>query len=101
MPLPIRLLTLGLVLGLGACNSTPLSDAAGEGGLAAITGEGECGPGAWQGYVGQRVDALNTVDLPADARVLFPTTPATMDFRAERLNIEVDASDTITRVYCG
>jgi hypothetical protein len=41
------------------------------------------------------------VDMPADARVMFPTTPATMDLNAGRLNVAVDSSDTITRVYCG
>ena len=44
---------------------------------------------------------LNDVDLPEGARVLFPTTPATMDFREDRLNIEVDKADQIVRVYCG
>jgi hypothetical protein len=33
--------------------------------------------------------------------VLFPTTPATMDYNPKRLNVSVDASDTISRVYCG
>ena len=33
--------------------------------------------------------------------MLFPTTPATMDFNAERLNVSVDAADNISRVYCG
>ena len=98
MPPAIRVLSVGLVLGLGACTTNPLSDADGS---ASMAGEDACGPGGWQGYVGQRVDALNTVELPANARVLFPTTPATMDYRAERLNVAVDKADTITRVYCG
>jgi hypothetical protein len=33
--------------------------------------------------------------------VLFPTTPATMDFVEGRLNIAVDGSDTISKIYCG
>ena len=33
--------------------------------------------------------------------MLFPTTPATMDFREDRMNVTVDKADTITRVYCG
>ena len=33
--------------------------------------------------------------------MLFPTTPATMDIRPDRLNVEVDKADTIVRVYCG
>ena len=33
--------------------------------------------------------------------MLFPTTPATMDYNPERLNVDVDAGDSISRVYCG
>ena len=54
-----------------------------------------------QDWVGQRIDVLNDATLPEGARVLFPTTPATMDFREDRLNVAVDKADTITRVYCG
>jgi hypothetical protein len=101
MPSPVRAFGLGLAFALGACTGTPFDDQAKEGGMASVSGEGECGLAEWQPYVGQRIDALNTVDLPAEARVMFPTTPATMDFKAERLNIAVDGSDVITRVYCG
>jgi hypothetical protein len=44
---------------------------------------------------------LNDAELPAGTRVLFPTTPATMDLREDRMNVEVDKSDRITRVFCG
>jgi hypothetical protein len=99
---PISVVSAGLLFALAACsNFDPLDDAAAEGGLAAMPGEGECGLAEFQGYVGQSIAALNTVDMPADARVMFPTTPATMDFNAARLNVAVDSSDTITRVYCG
>jgi hypothetical protein len=90
---PIRI--LGLVLVLGACADTPVGE------RAALEGGAECGAADYESYVGQRVDALNTVDLPESARVMFPTTPATTDFQAGRLNIAVDGADTITRVYCG
>ena len=60
-----------------------------------------CGADERQDWVGQSVAALNDVDLPEGTRVLFPTTPATMDFNAERLNVAVDAADSISRVYCG
>jgi hypothetical protein len=87
-----HLLGLGLVLALGACAELQRT----AGGT-----EGACGADAHQDWVGQRVDVLNDVDLPEGARVLFPTTPATMDFNAARLNVAVDKADTITRVYCG
>ncbi len=93
-PVPI----VALVLALGACTQV---ERAGDEVVAAVEGEAACGAGPFETFVGQRVDALNEVELPAGSRVLFPTTPATMDFNPERLNVSVDGNDTITRVYCG
>ncbi len=88
-------LGFGLALTLGACAEM---GGTGAGGLA---GDDACRASDHQDWVGQRVDVLNDVDLPEGARVLFPTTPATMDYRAERVNVTVDKNDLITRVYCG
>jgi len=93
-PAPI----LALVVALAACTQV---EQAGQDVVAVVEGEGACGAGPFETYVGQRVDALNDVELPAGSRVLFPTTPATMDMNPERLNVAVDGNDTITRVYCG
>ena len=89
-----------LLLALGACNQIP-GAAVPEGSAAVASGDGSCGAESYQAYVGQRIDALNDVALPDDKRVLFPTTPATMDFVPGRLNIAVDKSDTISKIYCG
>jgi len=83
-----------LVLALGACAEMKV-------GLPGGPAAGTCPAEAHQDWVGQRVDVLNEADIPEGTRVLFPTTPATMDHREDRLNIEVDKSDTIARVYCG
>lgn len=96
MPQAVRPSLLILALAIGAC--TPVGEA--EDAIVAEAGDA-CGARSFEGFVGERVDALNDVELPAGARVLFPTTPATMDFNPERLNITVDADDTITRAYCG
>ena len=90
---PHRILGLGAALALGACAGLELPR---------LPGTGPACPAAdHQDWVGQRVDVLNTVDLPQGTRVLFPSTPATMDENPARLNVAVDRSDTITRVYCG
>lgn len=34
-------------------------------------------------------------------RIIPPGTAITMDYRAERLNVETDAAGVITRLYCG
>jgi hypothetical protein len=91
-------LGLGLAMVLGGCvmkqGFTNQSDAG-------IVPAGSCAAGQHQDWVGQRVDVLNEVTLPEGTRVLFPTTPATMDVREDRMNVEVDKSDMIARVYCG
>ena len=91
-----RILGLGLVMALGACAQGG-SDEAG----APAVEVGSCPAGEHQEWVGKRVDVLNDVELPKGTRVLFPTTPATMDYRQDRLNVDVDKKDVITRVYCG
>lgn len=94
----LPLLGLGL-LALGAC--AELQKPAGTPPDAAGATDGSCTANEHQAWVGQRVDVLNEVELPQGTRVLFPTTPATMDYREDRLNISVDKSDKITRVFCG
>jgi len=86
---------LGLTLALAACAELQ-GDATDR-----QADAGSCGADERQDWVGKRVDVLNDVDLPEGTRVLFPTTPATMDFRDDRLNVAVDKSDVISRVYCG
>jgi hypothetical protein len=88
------ILVLGLPLALGACAEM-------QQGAETALGGGGCPAEAHQDWVGQRVDVLNDAALPEGTRVLFPTTPATMDYNPERMNVEVDRSDTIARVYCG
>jgi hypothetical protein len=88
------ILVLGLPLALGACAEM-------QQGAETAAGGGDCPAETHQDWVGQRVYVLNDAALPEGTRVLFPTTPATMDYRSERMNVEVDGSDTIVRVFCG
>jgi hypothetical protein len=97
MPRITRHSAMALVLALGACNQ--MGDGGGE--AVAVADENACGASEYQSFVGQRVDALNEVDLPDGARVLFPTTPATMDYNAARLNISIGGNDLIERAFCG
>lgn len=93
------ILAPGLLLALGACAEM---HAGLPGNDEAAAAEGRtCGADERQAWVGQSVAALNDVDLPEGTRVLFPTTPATMDYRPDRLNVEVNKADSIARVYCG
>jgi hypothetical protein len=95
MTRPALILGPALALTIAACAEmqAPSEEAVAEG--------RSCGADERQDWVGQSVAALNEIELPEGTRVLFPSTPATMDFNPERLNVSVDAADTIARVYCG
>jgi hypothetical protein len=93
-----RVSGLCLVLVLGGCVLRQGgSDSAG----APAQELGTCAAGQHQDWVGESVAVLNDVELPEGTRVLFPTTPATMDFNEARMNVAVDGNDRIERVYCG
>lgn len=62
--------------------------------------ENACGALELQGLVGQSARVLETMRFGTEVRIIRPGTAVTMDFRAERLNIEIDAVERITRVYC-
>lgn len=61
----------------------------------------ECGAGALQSLVGQPAAVLQTMRFGGPVRVIRPGMAVTMDYRADRLNIEIDARETIIRVSCG
>lgn len=63
--------------------------------------EGSCGADALQHLIGAPVTAVQEIDTPEGMRVIGPGQPVTMDYRADRLNVEHDANDVITRIYCG
>ncbi|MFC3214303.1 I78 family peptidase inhibitor [Novosphingobium panipatense] len=92
-----------LVASLAACSTqadsppATLPPAAGS--------EADCGAGRFANYVGSKAtpELIATVQASrsnAPLRVIKPGMAVTMDFRGDRLNIEVDESETIKRFYC-
>ncbi len=59
-----------------------------------------CGAVELQNLVGQPISALER-SIVERARVIRPGQAVTMDFIAARLNIELDASDRVKRIWCG
>lgn len=76
-----------LALGLAAC--------------VAGSGEDACGAAGMQDLVGQDKALLAAKSFPIGTRVIEPGTAVTEDYRPTRLNIDIDASGTITGVWCG
>lgn len=59
-----------------------------------------CGAEGLQGLVGQQESVLATMRFGQPVRIIRPGMAVTMDYRPDRLNIEVDASGRIIRVHC-
>jgi len=122
---PLTLLSIAaLALALGAC-STPGDDSAAQA-QAAQAGNDvvapapettpgtdtdkmamQCNADAAQSFVGQQAgdDVVAQAQAAAGAkgavRVIKPGQAVTMDFRADRLNVEVDEQGVIVRISCG
>ena len=60
-----------------------------------------CGSTTRQTLVGVPAAQINESSLPPGTRILHPNTATTMDFRAERLNIRVNAEGIVESVSCG
>ena len=88
---------------LAACSSVqPDPDTPGRN--AAAAGACNAGPVAWA--VGQQAeqDVMARVWRESGAGLIRPIGPGqvvTRDFRPDRVNVEIDANNTITRITCG
>ena len=82
-----RLLLTLAVLAAAGCTTEPEQNA--------------CGAAGMQDLVGQDKAVLATMTFPVGTRVIEPGTAVTEDYRPDRLNIDVDAGDRITGVWCG
>ena len=61
-----------------------------------------CGADLLQGFVGQRVSALPPfVAASSKVRIYGQGDPVTMDYRLDRLNIELNGRNRIQRIRCG
>ena len=85
-------LGFGLLLALAGCAEM-------EKGMGGATA-GACPAADHQDWVGQSLGSVSD-QFPENTRLLLPGAAATMDFREDRTNVEVDKADTVTKVYCG
>lgn len=51
-------------------------------------------------FLGRSQEEVQAAVVP-DSRILQPNSPATLDYRGERANFELDAKGRVTRVFCG
>ncbi|WP_225028700.1 I78 family peptidase inhibitor [Xinfangfangia pollutisoli] len=88
------ILAAGMALGLSACVDPSLPQPEPE------PDPNACGAADLQFLVGQKRSVLAMMSLPAPVRVIEPGMAVTMDYNADRLNIELDEQNRISRVYC-
>ena len=60
-----------------------------------------CGAEGMQRLVGQPEEVLAKMRLKPPVRILKPGMAVTQDHRPDRLNIVLDETGTIIRLYCG
>jgi len=60
-----------------------------------------CGADGLQGLVGQPARVLQTLKFEVQTRIIRPGMAVTMDYSENRLNIEIDERNRISRVACG
>lgn len=102
-----HLLLLGCALPLVACSQPPKSTAPTSEPMAAgADSAARCDPEKLTGLAGQTASEAVIKKAVQDsgarhARILKPGMAMTMDFREDRLSIEVDAQHRIVRANCG
>lgn len=63
--------------------------------------ETACGAADLQALVGQPAKVLQTMRFGQQVRIIRPGMAVTADYSAMRLNIDINANEKISRVYCG
>lgn len=91
----MRATLIASALILAACQA-PVTE-----GVAEDPAEDACGASELQHLVGQSASAAEGLTVPGPVRVFRTGQPVTLDYRVERLNIELDGRGRIVRVFCG
>lgn len=60
-----------------------------------------CAAPQLQGLLGQPATKLQLMRFAYQVRIIRRSRAVTMDYLPDRLNIEIDADEKISRVYCG
>lgn len=89
-----RMIGLCAVFGIASCMPVPVS----------VTPPAQlatCGADQRTEFLGQPLAVLQASGLAPGARVIRPGDAVTEDYSTDRLNIDLDANDRVTRLWCG
>ncbi|KKF90099.1 hypothetical protein D7U93_07720 [Stenotrophomonas maltophilia] len=99
-------LALLAILPLAACNHAGSSTTHDAAPAPVADAAHECRPEALEAFTGKTADEATIKKLVADsgarnARVVKPGMAVTMDFRQDRVTVQVDGQNRIERASCG
>ncbi len=60
----------------------------------------ECAASQYQGLVGQPASVLDKMNFPIGTRIIQPGSAVTMDYRPNRLNVEISTNQRIEKISC-
>lgn len=60
----------------------------------------ECSASQYQGLVGQPASVLGSMNFPIGTRIIQPGSAVTMDYRPDRLNLEISTNQRIEKISC-
>jgi hypothetical protein len=60
-----------------------------------------CQMSAYQGLIGRDGASIDQTALPSGARVICHECPVTLEFRAERLNVQLGPDGKVASLRCG
>ncbi|WP_299850719.1 I78 family peptidase inhibitor [uncultured Roseovarius sp.] len=88
-------ITVLALLGLPACVAQQAEP------INRLLPEDTCGAAKVQQHVGQAYEAQNFEGAARKVRVVPPGSVMTMDHLADRLNVDLDETGVVTRLWCG
>lgn len=98
----MKRLVLASVIGLAACQTGgPAANGSSAEAPATADRESPCAADRFAYLVGTSGDAINAGMFPQGSRILRPGMVMTMDYRGDRMNIVINESGKVDRVYCG
>lgn len=92
-----------LALAAAACAATPTetAPAADAGAVVPSPTTDTCGAGMFAALIGKPIDGGGVPGASRLVRHILPGTQVTMDYIAQRMNIEADAGGIIRKINCG
>ncbi|MBZ8117714.1 hypothetical protein KUD11_03525 [Roseovarius sp. LXJ103] len=63
--------------------------------------EDTCGAEGYAALIGTAASDHDFTDPDRPHRIILPNSAVTMDYRADRLNVDLDEAGQITRFWCG